>query len=349
MSQAPTTYVVTCLYGLEGLLANEVRQRLGAEAEHHWCEAVFPFQGPAARLRELRLAGNVFVRFDRFPIGGTVPDLDGLAARLGQLPLDRWEESWRELWEPPDGDISVSVRRTGEHNFTYADVEELALDVVRRATGRRTMLDPRPLELRIEIDGPWCRLLGRLTPAPLSERPYRRYHSPGETDATLAAAMVMLSDPRPGERFLDPFCGGGTVPIERALHGACDRVVAGELKARRVAWARGNAEVAGAAVLFAQWDGYALPLADRSFDRIVTSPPQSDPSNGRPWEVEAFAGLVAEALRVLRHGGLMVWLVQRSGLFKRALRHLGIASRFGTTVCHWKGRPWGIHTLAKGQ
>jgi 23S rRNA G2445 N2-methylase RlmL len=71
-------YVVTCLYGLEAVLADEVRERLQAEAGTDWCEVGFTFDGSPARLKELRVAGNVFLEFDRFSIGHTKPDLDTL-------------------------------------------------------------------------------------------------------------------------------------------------------------------------------------------------------------------------------------------------------------------------------
>src|SRR5699024_5985237 len=35
----------------------------------------------------------------------------------------------------------------------------------------------------------------------------------------LAAALIMLTNWRPDETFIDPFCGSGTIPIEAALIG----------------------------------------------------------------------------------------------------------------------------------
>jgi hypothetical protein len=344
---APVTYAVTCLYGLEPVLADEVHERLGAQGTVHWCEVVFVFDGRPARLRELRVAGNVFLLFDEFPIGHTVPDLDTLCSRLRSLPIEQWEESAREFREPSNQDISVSVRRRGEHNFTYEDVEERAVEVVAAATGRQVTLEPRPLELRIEIDGASCRLKGRLTPAMLSERPYRRYRVSGETDPALTAAMVRLSRPAPDDVFLDPFCGGGTIPIERALTGGAAAVVAGEVKENRIACAVGNARLADVPIMFGQWDASALPFADRTFTRLVTVPPQSDPEGGVPWRLDRFAGLLAECLRVLRHGGIMVCLMERGPLFGSALKHLSVTWHPAKLACNWKGRQWTIYTLEK--
>lgn len=346
-ASASTRYVATCLYGLEGILADEVRERLGAEPQSQWCEVSFRFDGSAARLRDLRLAGNVFMEFDRFPIGHTMAELDAMAEHLRAVPLEAWEARWCGLQGLSSGEIGVTVQRRGEHNFTYQDVEERAIGALSQATGRKVTLEPRPLELRIEVEAEWCRLMGRLTPTPLSERPYKRFRSSADTDATLAAAMVRLSRPRPGDLFLDPFCGAGTIPIERALRGRATAVVAGELKEKRVAWAVGNAGLAGVQVAFGCWDALKLPFADRAFTRVVTSPPQSNPVDGRPWGLEDFAPLVAECFRVLQYGGAAVWLMERGPLFKRALKHLGIAYPARLLACNWKGRSWTIYTVEK--
>ncbi len=343
----PSTYVATCLYGLEPLLADEVHERCGAECERHWCEVVFPFAGSPARLAELRLAGNLFLRFDSFVVGHTRPDLDELAGRLAELPMGAWEERRRELGELAVEDVSVTVSRRGEHNYTYADVEERALEALRAATGRKTTLDARALELRVEIDGEHCRLLGRLTPAPLSERPYLRYHMPSETEPTLAAAMIRLSGPRAGDAVLDPFCGVGVIPIERALAGPAGLIAAGEDKEKRLAWAAGNAGAAGVRVSLGQWDAFRLPFGDRTFDRIVTVPPQGDPASGKPWEPYRFAELMAESLRVLGLNGNMVCLLRKGKLLRHAMKRIGARGRWSRLHCSWKGRPWTIHTLSR--
>ena len=348
MPDEPTmTYVATCLYGLEGLLADEVQEKLGASAERHWCEVVFPFAGDAARLRDLRLAGNVFLRFDRFRIGPSLPDLAPLAAQLGALPLAVWERQALALGSEAGGDVSISVGRKGEHHFTYAQVEEMALDVLTKATGRRTTLEDRPLQLRVDIHNEWCRLLGRLTHRPLAVRDYRKCHMRGATDPTLAAAMVRLTEPRPDDAFLDPFCGTGTVAIERALAGAAAHVVAGEVNERRLDWARTNAEAAGSALLFGRWDAAALPFADRTFSAVAAVPPQSEPSGGRPWRPAQFASLVQECLRVLRFEGRMVWLMQRGDLFEAVLKQVAPQYRVKALTCSWRGRQWVIYRLRK--
>jgi len=344
-----TVLVATCLYGLEAALTRDIRDRLSVEAQRHWCEAVFTFGGDPARLAGLRIAQNVFVQFDSFPIGRTMPDLAQLDQRLRQLPAEDWFRQCGALSgaEPDSADISVSVKRKGEHNFSYKDLEQRALDILPEATARRVVLDPRPLELRIDVDGDHCRLLGRLTPTPLSHRAYKRYRAPNETEPTIAAAMVRYSQPEPGDAVLDPFCGTGTIPIEEAAYGQAGRIVAGELNAKRIAWAAANAQLARADVLLARWDGLRLPFRSRSFQRVITAPPQSDPRSGRPWRGRDFSALVAESLRVLDYRGRAVWLLRHDRLLKIALKqdpHARIAQR---RICNWKGKQWSICVLKK--
>jgi len=347
LAAAGTTYVATCLYGLEGLLADEVQDRLAVPAQRHWCEVAFGYEGDPARVRDLRLAGNVFLRLDRLRIGHTVADLTSLAARLGRLPLGAWEDRARGFHNAVGGDVSISVRRKGEHNFTYAQVEEVALDAVSRATGRRTTLEERPLELRVDIHQEWCRLLGRLTVRPLSVRGYRKRHMRSATEPTLAAAMVRLTEPKADDLFLDPFCGTGTVPVERALTGGASCIVAGDVNARRLDWARTNAQAAGADVLFGRWDTGALPFPDRTFSAVVGVPPQSHPATGLRWRSGQFAALLHECLRVLRFDGVTVWLMQRGSLFPNALKRVAPQWKPTRLPCNWKGRDWTIYRLRK--
>jgi 23S rRNA G2445 N2-methylase RlmL len=344
---AEPVYVVTCIYGLERVLAHEVKELFGVEAERHWCEVAFPYGGNPADLARLRVAGNVFVRFARFPISADAGALDEIRRRLGDVPVDSWREMWARPQEAAPEGISVSVSRKGEHAFTYTQVEEAAIEVLASRAEGRVTLDPAPLELRIDIDGEWCRFLGRLTARPLSIRDYRKAHMRGATEPSLAAAVVELSSPRPDDVFLDPFCGIGTIAIERALLMPAALVLAADLRPKRIEWARTNADAAGVDLATACWDSGRMPLRDRAVTRVVTSPPQSDPETGKPWSPEPVAGLLAESLRVLAYDGILVWLLQHGPLFDEALKLTGVRWKPRHMQCSWNGRPWVIHTLHK--
>ncbi len=67
----------------------------------------------------------------------------------------------------------------------------------------------------ITVEG-WDVLI-RLSPRPLSARPWRIRNIPGAANATIAAAMAILSEPQPHDRIANPMCGSGTLMIERLL------------------------------------------------------------------------------------------------------------------------------------
>ncbi len=159
--------------------------------------------------------------------------------------------------------------------------------------------------------------------------------------------MLRLSEPARDDRFLDPFCGTGTIAIERALLGPAELIVAGDVSPRRAGWAAMNARAAGADVHVCVWDAAALPFRDRLFTRIVSTPPQSDPTDGRPWDVEDFARLMAGPLRVLEYGGFSVWLTRHARLLERAVELVGLNRVVETIRCEWKGRPCYVYALEK--
>lgn len=53
----------------------------------------------------------------------------------------------------------------------------------------------------------------------LHKRGYRYLHNTAPLKETLAAAMIMLTNWKYDQPFVDPFCGSGTIPIEAAMIG----------------------------------------------------------------------------------------------------------------------------------
>jgi tRNA (guanine6-N2)-methyltransferase len=65
-------------------------------------------------------------------------------------------------------------------------------------------------------------------------------HLPASLRPTVAAAMVLLSDPRPDDVFLDSMCGGGTLLIERAQFGRYGLLLGGDIEPRALEASRRN-------------------------------------------------------------------------------------------------------------
>jgi tRNA (guanine6-N2)-methyltransferase len=96
------------------------------------------------------------------------------------------------------------------------------------------------VRLRRTPDGPGWDVLVRLSTLPLSARPWRVRGHPAAANATVAAAMAVLTRPRPSDRVVNLMCGSGTLLVERLLAGPAQVAVGVDLDADAVAAAREN-------------------------------------------------------------------------------------------------------------
>ncbi len=108
---------------------------------------------------------------------------------------------------------------------------------------------------------------------PLHERRYRIYIHPSMLNPVVANAMLTLAeDPR---TLLDPFCGSGTILIERARRGEYDMLIGMDVSYRHVYGAKLNAKTANVDVNLLVGDINLHPFRNLSstVEAIVTNPP----------------------------------------------------------------------------
>lgn len=118
--------------------------------------------------------------------------------------------------------------RRGNHPFTSLDIERVAgqavVDTVKHI---RVNLGDPDLVVRVDLDGDALYVaLDAVGYEALHNRGYRVCNHPASLNATLASALIRAGRWKLGERLLDPFAGGGTIPIEAVLG------------ARRVPWCK---------------------------------------------------------------------------------------------------------------
>lgn len=127
----------------------------------------------------------------------------------------------------PPAPFAVRPARTGEHPFRSPDIGRVAgaavIDRYRAATGVRLPvdLDHPAVELRVELADDRLRIGIGLVGDSLHRRPYLPFRHRAALKPTVAAALLVLAGWRSGERLLDPFAGGGTIPIEAARAALC--------------------------------------------------------------------------------------------------------------------------------
>lgn len=134
--------------------------------------------------------------------------------------------------------------------------------------------------------------------------------------------MVLLTQPKGDDVFLDPFCGSGTIAFERAQLPA-RRVLASDISPEALEIARQNLPVA---VRLQRCDARSLPHKDASIDAIASN---------IPWDVQIqvddllalYVDFLREAGRLLKPGGALVLLTDKQEALEAACTRTGWACR----------------------
>lgn len=97
----------------------------------------------------------------------------------------------------------------------------------------------------------------RLTDIKFRQRSYKEEERPGSLRPTLAASLVLLSNPKDSDYFLDPMCGVGTILIERALWRPAVFVGGGDRDEAAIELAGWNLGKIKREISIKQWDATA--------------------------------------------------------------------------------------------
>ena len=173
---------------------------------------------------------------------------------------------------------------------------------------------------------------------------YEKTLARGELRPELCHLLCLISEPSAEDVVLDPFCGSGAIPLERARSFPYRTVLAGDIDAKQVKdlrskvrqsrWVGSNKR---RKFVVGRWDALDLrTFAPESVDKVITDPPwgfyQSQLS-----DLEKFhRGMLREFDRVLRPNGLLVLLSGRRRQLESSLREFKgtftVLNRYDTLV-----------------
>ncbi len=206
------TFVIPCLFGLEGLVGDEVR-RLGLQAVEVDNGQV-RCRGQAADIPRLNLnlrcGERVLLLMGRFPAAS----FEALFQGTGNVP---WED-----FIPRDGQFPVKGHALDSQLHSVPDcqriVKKAAAERLGRVYGAQRLPETGAVcQIQFAIMRDQCALYLDTSGQGLHKRGYRAVGVEAPLRETLAAAMVLLSRYRGKDPFRDPFCGSGTIAIEAAL------------------------------------------------------------------------------------------------------------------------------------
>lgn len=202
--------VVTCRPGLEGVLAEEIRQ-LGIESIELGKRAVNVRTDRAGLYRlnmGLRSALQVLLPLRSF----TARDYD-------RLYFQARKTNWHQLFRP-DATLRIDVngRSPGLNHSQYVihRVKDAIVDTFRKLEGSRPSINKAEPDIHVvvHLQGQTVTLCLDSSGVPLFKRGYRIEHGPAPIKEDLAAGILQLGDCDSASGILDPMCGSGTFLFE---------------------------------------------------------------------------------------------------------------------------------------
>lgn len=208
-------FCAPCLFGLEGVLANELRQ-IGAENIRAENGRVL-FSGDYNLLARANLCLRTAERVCIVLGGFTAKTFDSLFEGTKKLPFERFIAKQNAF--------PVSGWSLNSKLFSVRDCQKIIKKaaVTRLSQKYKTSWfeeSGSEVKIRFSILKDAVTIMLDTSGEALHKRGYRALSSAAPIKETLAAAMVLLSRPYSDSVVYDPFCGSGTIAIEAALIAA---------------------------------------------------------------------------------------------------------------------------------
>lgn len=317
----PTTrYYALSIPGLEKVAYTEIKTRLKDVQLHEETRGriVFFYPGDPRELLYLRTAEDVYV-FIR-EIKGLTRSRNSLGHIFNIVGSTDFESPSRlhKHAHRAKGKKRLTFKvissMLGRHNFRRVDVQKAVETAITGKYGWRLDLESPVLEIRIDLEEDKALLGLRLSDNTMSSRTYKMFHLPASLKPTVAYCMAMLSEPDPGDVFVDPMCGTGTIPIERAFAGPYKVVIAADFEESVVRSARGNINESHRVIDMAVWDVSAMPLRSHSVDKLVCNLPFGKKIGSKSANQILYSRFFSEMVRVLKPGGRAVLLTSENEL-----------------------------------
>ena len=206
------TFAVPCLFGLEGLVGDELR-RMNLQSVRVEDRRVF-FDGDFADMARanvrLRMGERVMILLARFPARTFEELYQGVKA----IPLERFV--------PREGAFPVKGYSLDSQLHSVPDCQAIAKKAAVDRLGVKYGLSWLPetgetYQLRFSLMKDVCEVFLDTSGVSLHKRGYRAVGNDAPLHETMAAAMVTLARYRGRDFFWDPFCGSGTIAIEAAF------------------------------------------------------------------------------------------------------------------------------------
>ena len=300
------------LDGLATICEQELDQLIGTNGKifegRHPAQITFEFSGHPAQLLKLSTAVAVFqLLYFKVPHPLNVVQGHNLPRFLAAIEAIRKAKPF----------VSFRIGAAGSDSTAFQKIKRIISDQTRLKNDEEEgEMSIRFRRSRIKAFG-WDVLI-RLTPRPLSARSWRIENMPGALNATIAAAMVLKTDPSPTDSFLNMMCGSGTIMAERAALGPVATLIGIDNSSSALKKARSNLSHLTSPFELLEEDIKELTLEDGSVNAICADFPWGRLIGKSEDLQDLYTQTISQATRVCANGCSFIVLTQENKIFESA-------------------------------
>lgn len=214
----------------------------------------------------------------------------------------------------------------GTESFVLEELKEKHSIVSIQKVGEEIIFtsDETPESFSLILSGLRITTEGSKNSLNLYRREWRKEFVPAGINPALAYILCKLAKITANDVILDPFCGGGTIPITAALHFNPKQVIASDISGKAIDIAERNLERANLKkIMVFRSDVSKLKLGAESVSKIITNLPFGIREKTHDKNIEIYKHFAKAAQRILKPDGLIVVLTQEITLLQEIFNTLG--------------------------
>ena len=336
MSNQTFNYYAQTVPGAEEIAWLEIRWRLPGVKFGEYLFAkeqngivTFEYQGDIADVQQLETVEDVFL------LAVDVPKLSRGNRDLTQIrDMVTKAESFgragnqlmrfRQLSRPPS--YRVVSRKFGRHEYALKELQKAVLQGMQSRYPRwAPVADGAQVELGVDLLGSHLLCGFNITDKQARKTRILRQTDGDAVRPSLAAALVLVTEPEPDDVFLDPVCGNGRLLFTRRLLGRYGRLFGADPSPDQLEIAAENLSTRRKGRLaenidLQPWTDTGLPLADGSVDKTAAVLPDSAQVGSEQEMKKLYTAVFQEIARVLKPNGRAAILSREYDQVKTSLR-----------------------------
>lgn len=309
-------FFVTCQRGFENIVRGEIKEKI-SEAENIVCsdgKVFFELFPNNDKYLLLRCVDNVYLTISKFNIGLHKTDLKQLYNKINNINV---KEILKEVGLNNSKKIIVSASRKGKHTYSRFELAQtVSKSLARKYNWSEVDSKSYDVAFRLDLIDKKCTFSVQLTSPEFKFRGDNYCSSAGGIRPSIAHCLVRESEPKGGDIFLDPFCGAGTIPNERAYY-SYKKIFARDLSSVAADKARENLKGYDNVIVSCR-DACDTKMKDNGVDVIITNMPW-----GKQIVVDdikqLYLDFLKEAKRIIKQNGKIIILTDQDELVSESV------------------------------